>query len=140
MRNGLYHVQSLASTMGSPRSKLKSFVVHDGPGTRREVGEGVLLGFGNPLLDLVADVPQEFFDKYDILFLVSTSKLGISMPPKRLVISSICCRYDVKPNNAILAEEAHVPMYQELADNFSVRCIQQLCIHLLVHQESDFMA
>ena len=31
---------------------------------RCSVPEGVLLGMGNPLLDLIADVPQEFLKKY----------------------------------------------------------------------------
>eukprot|EP00897_Mesotaenium_endlicherianum_P002300 jgi/Mesen1/2098/ME000151S01360 len=51
--------------------------------------EGILLGMGNPLLDISAVVDQAFLDKYD-----------------------------VKLNNAILAEEKHVPMYKELAENY----------------------
>jgi adenosine kinase len=47
---------------------------------------GCLLGMGNPLLDISANVDQAFLDKYD-----------------------------VKMNNAILAEDAHKPMYGELA-------------------------
>lgn len=53
--------------------------------------EGVLLGMGNPLLDISAVVDQEFLDKYD-----------------------------VKLNNAILAEEKHRPMYEDLASKYSV--------------------
>jgi adenosine kinase len=48
--------------------------------------EGVLLGMGNPLLDISAVVDHEFLDKY-----------GVTL------------------NNAILAEAKHVPMYKELA-------------------------
>lgn len=32
-------------------------------------------------------------------------------------------RYGVKPNNAILAEEAHVPMYEELANQYKVNYV-----------------
>ncbi|KAF4361867.1 hypothetical protein G4B88_009239 [Cannabis sativa] len=45
--------------------------------------EGILLGMGNPLLDISAVVPEEFLKKYD-----------------------------VKPNNAILAEDKHLPIYR----------------------------
>ncbi len=55
---------------------------------------GALLGVCNPLLDISAEVPQSFLDKYD-----------------------------VKLNNAILAEESHVPMYQDLVDNYPVQYI-----------------
>ncbi|GJP47204.1 hypothetical protein CLOM_g6421 [Closterium sp. NIES-68] len=56
--------------------------------------EGVLLGMGNPLLDISAVVDEAFLNKYD-----------------------------VKLNNAILAEEKHVPMYQELKDKYPVEYI-----------------
>ncbi|KAJ7542565.1 hypothetical protein O6H91_09G000900 [Diphasiastrum complanatum] len=56
--------------------------------------DGVLLGMGNPLLDISAVVDQAFLDKYD-----------------------------VKLNNAILADEKHFPMYKELADKFNVEYI-----------------
>ncbi|EXC16196.1 Adenosine kinase 2 [Morus notabilis] len=48
--------------------------------------QGILLGIGNPLLDISAVVDKEFLQKYDI-----------------------------KLNNAILAEEKHVPMYMDFA-------------------------
>lgn len=53
-----------------------------------------VFGIGNPLLDIVADVEQDILDKYD-----------------------------VKMGNAILAEEKHLPMYQELVDNYKVQYI-----------------
>ncbi|KAL8504483.1 hypothetical protein ACS0TY_015880 [Phlomoides rotata] len=56
--------------------------------------EGILLGMGNPLLDISAVVDQEFLDKYD-----------------------------VQLNNAILAEEKHVPMYDEMSSKFKVEYI-----------------
>ncbi|NP_001312423.1 adenosine kinase 2-like [Nicotiana tabacum] len=56
--------------------------------------EGILLGMGNPLLDISAVVDQDFLNKYDI-----------------------------KPNNAILAEEKHLPMYDELASKSNVEYI-----------------
>ncbi|XP_021739824.1 adenosine kinase 2-like [Chenopodium quinoa] len=56
--------------------------------------EGVLLGMGNPLLDISAVVDDEFLQKYDI-----------------------------KLNNAILAEDKHVPMYGEMDEKFKVEFI-----------------
>jgi len=57
--------------------------------------EGILLGMGNPLLDISASVPQEVFD-----------------------------RYDLKPGNSILADpEKHLPLYDELVRNYPVEYI-----------------
>uniref|UniRef100_A0A0D3FXZ9 Adenosine kinase n=1 Tax=Oryza barthii TaxID=65489 RepID=A0A0D3FXZ9_9ORYZ len=56
--------------------------------------EGVLLGMGNPLLDISAVVDEAFLAKYDI-----------------------------KPGNAILAEEKHLPMHNELASKVNVEYI-----------------
>ncbi|KAJ7975052.1 Adenosine kinase [Quillaja saponaria] len=56
--------------------------------------EGILLGMGNPLLDISAVVDEKFLEKYDI-----------------------------KPNNAILAEDKHLPMYDELASKNNVEYI-----------------
>jgi len=56
--------------------------------------EGVLLGMGNPLLDISAEVPQEFLDKYG-----------------------------VKLNNACLAGDQHIPMYDEMVEKFPVEYI-----------------
>ena len=44
---------------------------------------GSLMGMGNPLLDISAEVPDSILEKYD-----------------------------VKMDNAILAEEKHVPIYK----------------------------
>ncbi|KAK4345593.1 hypothetical protein RND71_035769 [Anisodus tanguticus] len=56
--------------------------------------EGILLGMGNPLLDISAVIDQDFLNKYDI-----------------------------KPNNAILAEGKHLPMYEEMTSKYSVEFI-----------------
>eukprot|EP00457_Paulinella_chromatophora_P005091 gb/GEZN01005105.1/.p1 GENE.gb/GEZN01005105.1/~~gb/GEZN01005105.1/.p1 ORF type:complete len:568 (+),score=66.68 gb/GEZN01005105.1/:67-1770(+) len=56
--------------------------------------QGALLGMGNPLLDISAEVPIEFFKKYGI-----------------------------KPADAILAEEKHLPLYKELEDKYKVSYI-----------------
>lgn len=56
--------------------------------------EGILLGMGNPLLDISAVVDEELLKKYDI-----------------------------KLNNAILAEDKHLPMYDELASKDTVEYI-----------------
>ncbi|XP_039138667.1 adenosine kinase 2-like [Dioscorea cayenensis subsp. rotundata] len=53
--------------------------------------ERILLGMGNPLLDISAVVDEDFLN-----------------------------RYDIKLNNAILAEEKHLPMYEELATKYNV--------------------
>ncbi|KAK2588986.1 hypothetical protein KPH14_001835 [Odynerus spinipes] len=52
--------------------------------------EGLLLGMGNPLLDISATVDQEFLKKYDL-----------------------------KANNAILAEDKHKPLYDELIELYN---------------------
>lgn len=49
-----------------------------------------LMGMGNPLLDISADVDQGMLDKYD-----------------------------VKLDSAILAEEKHLPIYKDLMDNYN---------------------
>ena len=46
---------------------------------------------GNPLLDISANVDYEFLEKYDM-----------------------------KPNNAILAEEKHKPLYDEMVEKYKV--------------------
>ncbi|RID67903.1 hypothetical protein BRARA_C00104 [Brassica rapa] len=56
--------------------------------------DGILLGMGNPLLDISAVVDEAFLTKYD-----------------------------VKLNNAILAEEKHLPMYDEMSSKFNVEYI-----------------
>lgn len=56
--------------------------------------QGLLCGFGNPLLDISAAVDPEFLNKYEL-----------------------------KPDNAILAEEKHLPIYKELVDTFNAEYI-----------------
>lgn len=55
---------------------------------------GVLLGMGNPLLDITANVGQDLLDKYDL-----------------------------KLDTAILAEDKHQPLYEELVQNYAVQYI-----------------
>lgn len=59
-----------------------------------DLPEGVLFGMGNPLLDISAEDAGDLLKKYDL-----------------------------QPNNAILAEEKHIPIYQDLVDNYSVEYI-----------------
>ncbi|TGZ52604.1 Uncharacterized protein DBV15_07083 [Temnothorax longispinosus] len=59
-----------------------------------DLREGLLLGIGNPLLDISANIDHEFLQKYDM-----------------------------KPNNAILAEEKHKPLYEELIDLYNASFI-----------------
>lgn len=54
-----------------------------------QVPEGILYGMGNPLLDISAEVPAAYLDKYAL-----------------------------KPNDAILAEEKHMPIYRELVESY----------------------
>lgn len=56
--------------------------------------QGILVGAGNPLLDISAEVPNDFLEKYG-----------------------------VTPNNAILAEEQHLPVYADMVENFPVQYI-----------------
>jgi len=56
----------------------------------KDLREGLLLGMGNPLLDISANVDHEFLQKYDL-----------------------------KSNDAILAEEKHKPLYEELIDLYN---------------------
>ncbi|GFW28493.1 adenosine kinase 2 [Trichonephila clavipes] len=53
--------------------------------------KGLLLGLGNPLLDISAYTDHSFLEKYGM-----------------------------KENDAILAEEKHIPMYKEMAENYKV--------------------
>uniref|UniRef100_A0AC35U668 Adenosine kinase n=1 Tax=Rhabditophanes sp. KR3021 TaxID=114890 RepID=A0AC35U668_9BILA len=50
-----------------------------------DIAEGILLGMGNPLLDIQTIVPKSFLDKFGL-----------------------------KENDAILADDNHVPMFEEL--------------------------
>jgi len=56
--------------------------------------KGLLMGMGNPLLDISADVPEDMLTKYD-----------------------------VKLDSAILAEEKHMPIYQELVESYNATFI-----------------
>lgn len=53
-----------------------------------------MLGIGNPLLDISANVDVEFLKKYEM-----------------------------EPNNAILAEPKHMPMYKELVEKYNASFI-----------------
>jgi len=66
----------------------------DGPSSSAPAATPAILGMGNPLLDISAEVTQELFDKYGLL-----------------------------PGNAILAEERHMPLYEELAAKNDVKYI-----------------
>ncbi|KAF7144100.1 hypothetical protein RHSIM_Rhsim05G0179500 [Rhododendron simsii] len=104
--------------------------------------DGILLGMGNPLLDITSVVDQDFLDKYSLsLSLISYecvcgSDLAVdllmglgsylwlpgfkSLDLLRLEAKKDQVRYDIKLNNAILAEEKHLPMYEEMASKYSV--------------------
>ena len=56
--------------------------------------KGAILGMCNPLLDISAEVPVELLKKYDVSL-----------------------------NNAILAEDKHIPLYEELIEQFPIQYI-----------------
>jgi len=56
--------------------------------------EGLLLGMGNPLLDISVNADKDFLDQYGL-----------------------------EANNAILAEDKHKPMYQQMVDNMTCEYI-----------------
>ena len=56
--------------------------------------QGAILGMCNPLLDISAEVPMELLQKYEISL-----------------------------NNAILAEDKHIPLYNDLINNYPVQYI-----------------
>uniref|UniRef100_A0A0K8W6X3 Adenosine kinase n=1 Tax=Bactrocera latifrons TaxID=174628 RepID=A0A0K8W6X3_BACLA len=56
--------------------------------------KGILVGCGNPLLDISATVDDNFLQKYDL-----------------------------KPNDAILAAEKHMPLYKELVEKYNAEFI-----------------
>nr|XP_039273426.1 adenosine kinase 2-like isoform X1 [Styela clava] len=59
-----------------------------------EIFEGILFSMGNPLLDLSTNVAEGFLKKYNL-----------------------------KTNDAIIAEEKHLPMYKDLVDFFPIEYI-----------------
>lgn len=59
-----------------------------------DIPEGILFGMGNPLLDISSDVSSDYLAKYEL-----------------------------KANDAILAEAKHLPIYQDLVDNYPVEYI-----------------
>ena len=66
--------------------------------------QGAILGICNPLLDISAEVPAEFLQKYDVSL-----------------------------NNAILAEDKHLPIYKDLIENFNVDYIAGTLIIMIMH-------
>ncbi|XP_022319650.2 uncharacterized protein LOC111122288 isoform X1 [Crassostrea virginica] len=66
---------------GPDRKKIK---------TNECVREGILLGYGNPLLDISVTGTQEFLDKYEL-----------------------------QSDNAILADDKHKPMYKDMVETFA---------------------
>uniref|UniRef100_A0A023F891 Adenosine kinase n=1 Tax=Triatoma infestans TaxID=30076 RepID=A0A023F891_TRIIF len=58
------------------------------------LSEGMLLGMGNPLLDISAVTDEKFLEKYAL-----------------------------RANDAILAEEKHMPLYKEIIENYNVEYI-----------------
>ncbi|RVW74163.1 Adenosine kinase 2 [Vitis vinifera] len=82
--------------------------------------EGILLGMGNPLLDISSVVDEEFLQNvlrsgWWLRVLRKGKGKGIEM--------KYFGEYDIKLNNAILAEDKHLPMYDEMASKYNVEYI-----------------
>lgn len=73
-----------------------------------ECNKIVLVGMGNPLLDISSEVPDELLKKYDL-----------------------------KTGNAILAEEKHMPVYHELVESFPVSSHAPKLFNLFAYNISD---
>jgi hypothetical protein len=94
---------------------------------------GAVLGMGNPLLDISAAVPLEFAEKYagidrDFVQIGQVSREFANFPlgvTARLLIACVFWRrrYGLAMNNAILAEEKHLPLYSEMIEKFPVEYI-----------------
>ena len=50
------------------------------------------------------------------------------------------CRYELKVDNAILAEEKHLPLYKELVDGYKVRLRLRLPVDARRRHEEDLAA
>lgn len=66
--------------------------------TKKAETTPMILGMGNPLLDISANVPME-----------------------------LITRYGVELNSAALAEEKHMPVYKELVESYEVCNALDLC-------------
>ena len=80
--------------MESPEKRIRRLTITKPTVHPGDVPVGFILGIGNPLLDIVAYVEKPFLEKYNL-----------------------------KLNNAILAEDHHIPMYKELKENHKVEYI-----------------
>ena len=75
--------------------------------------EGVLLGMGNPLLDISAVVDEDFLKKYVASFLLSFVDLNNKKWKESdliVFVLNLIYRFDIQLNNAILAEDKHKSM------------------------------
>uniref|UniRef100_H2Y553 Adenosine kinase n=1 Tax=Ciona savignyi TaxID=51511 RepID=H2Y553_CIOSA len=81
--------------------------------------EGVLFGMGNPLLDISANVGKGYLEK------IIVESIILNYPKSLEFYHFVMCyaRYNLKANDAILAEEKHLPMYDELVEMFPVEYI-----------------
>lgn len=59
-----------------------------------KIAEGILVGCGNPLLDIETNITKEFLEKWNL-----------------------------KENDAILCDDQHAPMFTELIENFDVKYV-----------------
>lgn len=69
-----------------------------------------LVGMGNPLLDISAQVPD-----------------------------SVLTKYGLEPANAILAEEKHMGLYKELVDSYEVRVIRRARCAFTAHSLQAYL-
>lgn len=78
--------------------------------TAEQSTEYCLVAIGNPLLDISAEVTPEFLEK------CVQSKSIIAL----MYRCSYMHRYGLSANNAILADETHKPLYEDLVKEFKV--------------------
>jgi hypothetical protein len=69
------------------------------------VPEGILLGMGNPLLDITATVSEDYVAKY-----ACHSNTDALVPSFHACFSFANIRYELTMNSACLAEPKHMPM------------------------------
>lgn len=76
---------------------------------------GSILGMGNPLLDISANVGEDILEKYGL-----------------------------EANNAVLAEEKHKPLYDELKDSFSpdyeAVCANNIPLLSALHESFEYFS
>lgn len=80
--------------------------------------EYILFGLGNPLLDIQAVTYAPFNLRSNVYSGTDILEKYYSI---QLIVLTV--RYNIKANDAILAEEKHMPLYEELVQNYKVHYV-----------------